>query len=186
LYRLINAIAIIGEVACFGDNKYEAFLKSLISVPPYFKLPNKNKTILLSGAITDSFIPSAKALLKGGYKLLATSHVSPLLNQYEIEHIMLTHKETDSEIIQHILQRKIDLVINFPTHNEDPLNYQIRRRAVDFGVPCLTNEQICSFLATALTTVKEMPIKSYSDYFREQTTTANIEVIVSEEQMTSK
>jgi carbamoyl-phosphate synthase/aspartate carbamoyltransferase len=177
---------VLGEVACFGDNKYEAFLKSLISVPPYFKLPNKNKTILLSGNIKDSFIPSAKTLIKGGYTLYASSHVAPLLTQYAVEHKLLTHKDTESELIDHILQRKIDLVINFPAHDEDPVNYQIRRRAVDFGVPCLTNEQICTFLATALTTVKEMPIKSYADYFPEQTIEAKIEVIVKEELMSSK
>jgi hypothetical protein len=177
-----------GEVACFGDNKYEAFLKSMISVPPYFKLPNKHRTILLSGNVTDSFIPSAKTLVEGGYKLYASSHVAPLLDQYGVRHTLLSHKEDDSELINHILHREVDLVINFPSHHEDPVNFQIRRRAVDYGVPCLTNEQICGFLATALTTVKEMSIKSYADYWPEETIkkTTTVDVIVLEELMSSK
>lgn len=39
-YQLGVEMASTGEVACFGENKYEAYLKALMSTG--FKLPEKN------------------------------------------------------------------------------------------------------------------------------------------------
>ena len=44
-------MASTGEVATFGDDKYEAFLKGMLSVPNNYRLPNKNRTIAVSGEI---------------------------------------------------------------------------------------------------------------------------------------
>jgi carbamoyl-phosphate synthase/aspartate carbamoyltransferase len=161
-------MASTGEVACFGENKYEAFLKAMTSVPPYFKMPTKNKTILLSGNVGPSFIPACQTYVKGGYSLFATPDVSPLLKSNNIPFTELEapnlQSNSSNNAITYISQKKIDLVINFPTPNEDIRNYHLRRRSVDYGVPCLTNEQVCAFLAEALYHVKDFPIKNYDDY----------------------
>eukprot|EP01092_Planopodium_desertum_P002388 TRINITY_DN1388_c0_g2_i3.p1 TRINITY_DN1388_c0_g2~~TRINITY_DN1388_c0_g2_i3.p1 ORF type:complete len:454 (-),score=144.88 TRINITY_DN1388_c0_g2_i3:74-1366(-) len=60
--RLGVEMASTGEVACFGDNKYEAFLKASLAVPNNFKLPNRNRTILFSGDIDKDMISAAKSL----------------------------------------------------------------------------------------------------------------------------
>jgi hypothetical protein len=166
-------MASTGEVACFGENKYEAFLKAMTSVPPYFKMPTKNKTVLLSGAVGDSFLPACRTYVKGGYTLFATPEVSPLLKSNNIPFTELEAPNLQStspnNAISWISAKKIDLVINFPTKEEDIRNYHLRRRSVDYGVPCLTNEQVCAFLAEALYQVKDFPIKNYDDYLATHT-----------------
>ena len=50
-------------------------------------------------------------------------------------------------------QRRIDLVINIPkNYREDELtnDYLIRRRAVDFGIPLITNIQLAQRFVEAL------------------------------------
>merc|ERR1719331_2060990 len=62
-----------GEVACFGVNAHDAFLKSLLSTG--FKLPSKTMNILLSIANEDfrkEFLEAAKILQKLGYNLYGT------------------------------------------------------------------------------------------------------------------
>ncbi|MDP7112089.1 MAG: hypothetical protein QGH45_09000, partial [Myxococcota bacterium] len=52
-----------------------------------------------------------------------------------------------------IRERVVDLVINIPKDLGDPEldnGYLIRRQAVDFGVPLLTNPQSAALLADAL------------------------------------
>merc|ERR1719333_1257212 len=60
-----------GEVACFGQNQYEAFLKAMIAAG--FKLPTKN--ILISiGPLAQKmeFLQYARTLSDMGYQLFAT------------------------------------------------------------------------------------------------------------------
>jgi hypothetical protein len=61
------------QVACFGRDKYEAFLCALLSTG--FRLPTRNRTILVSAGPLSSkveFGPAAVALVRMGYTLLAT------------------------------------------------------------------------------------------------------------------
>ncbi|GAB0099416.1 CAD protein [Sergentomyia squamirostris] len=64
-------MASTGEVGCFGDNRYEAYLKGMISTG--FKIPKK--AILLSvGSYKHKMelIPSVRTLAKMGYELYAS------------------------------------------------------------------------------------------------------------------
>jgi len=61
-------MASTGEVACFGKDKYEAYVKALLSTA--FKLPKKN--ILLSiGSIKEKqeILPSVRKLHAMGFKV---------------------------------------------------------------------------------------------------------------------
>jgi len=161
-------MASTGEVACFGENKYEAFLKAMISVPPYFKFPDKTKNILVSGNVTEEFLATANNFVKGGFKLFAVGQAAQLLEKNKIAFTQLGEPDLDSKTddnsISWVTQKKLDLVVNFPHVNEDTTNYVLRRKSVDYGVPCLTNEQVVHFLSEALIRVKDFPIKSYNDY----------------------
>jgi len=161
-------MASTGEVACFGDDKYEAFLKAMISVPPYFKLPDQTKNILVSGNTTDEFVATAKNFVTGGYGLYATGDAVELLKKNNIKFTALDTIDLEStnenNALTWVTKKKIDLVINFPRVHEDESNYVLRRKSVDYGVPCLTNEQVVHFLSEALIRVKEFPIKNYNDY----------------------
>jgi hypothetical protein len=61
-------MASTGEVACFGKDKYEAYIKALLSTA--FKLPKKN--ILLSiGSFKEKqeIVPAVRKLQTMGYKV---------------------------------------------------------------------------------------------------------------------
>jgi carbamoyl-phosphate synthase large subunit len=161
-------MASTGEVACFGDNKYEAFLKAMISVPPYFRFPDKTKNILVSGNITQEFVDTAKNFVKGGFNLYATGEGVEILKKNKIPFTPLQtpdlNSKNDDNSITWVTKKQVDLVVNFPRVNEDETNYTLIRKSVDYGVPCLTNEQVVHFLSEALIRVKEFPIKNYNDY----------------------
>merc|ERR1719498_1811045 len=71
-----------GEVACFGQNQYEAFLKAMISAG--FKLPTKN--ILISiGPLAQKmeFLQYARTLSDMGFQLFATKSTHEALTRDE-------------------------------------------------------------------------------------------------------
>merc|ERR1719316_2358917 len=60
-----------GEVACFGRNQYEAFLKAMIAAG--FKLPTKNILISIGPTAQKSeFLQYARTLSDMGFQLFAT------------------------------------------------------------------------------------------------------------------
>src|SRR2546423_9944795 len=76
-------MASTGEVACFGHDKYEAYLKALISAG--LRLPKKN--ILLSiGSFKEKMemLPSIRKLHQIGYKLFATAGTSDFIQEHGI------------------------------------------------------------------------------------------------------
>jgi carbamoyl-phosphate synthase/aspartate carbamoyltransferase len=72
-----------GEVACFGRDKYEAYLKALIStgiVPP-------KKNILFSiGSYREKLeiLPSVQKLHAAGYNIFATSGTADFLTEHNV------------------------------------------------------------------------------------------------------
>ena len=73
------------QVACFGANQYEAFLKSLISSG--FRLPNKTRKILVRAGPTESkgsFLESAHLLVSMGYKLCATPGTHKFFSEHSV------------------------------------------------------------------------------------------------------
>merc|ERR1712151_370553 len=63
-----------GEVACFGQNQYEAFLKAMISAG--FKLPAKNILLSIGGGVhgKTQFLEAAQRLTEMGFQLFATKN----------------------------------------------------------------------------------------------------------------
>merc|ERR1712203_551246 len=81
-----------GEVACFGVNQYEAFLKAMISAG--FKLPQKN--ILLSIGCSQQkveFVQYARMLVEMGFQLYATKATAEFLKTHgKLGSIVQVHK----------------------------------------------------------------------------------------------
>jgi carbamoyl-phosphate synthase/aspartate carbamoyltransferase len=72
-------MASTGEVACFGRNKYEAFLKSYLSVPSNFKMP-QHQVVILSGSLPKELLSSIKDLQDMGFKVRRLRHFSYLFS----------------------------------------------------------------------------------------------------------
>jgi len=163
-------MASTGEVACLGDDFNEAFLKSMISVG--FKLPQK--TILLSTGPIESkseFLVYTRILKDLGYTFYATRGTAEFMKAHDLPatvlHWPLEHKEPNT--LSYLADGKIDLVINIPKNIEKKEldnDYLIRRKAVDFNVPLLTNLQLAKRFVEALqrTPVEELHVKSWDEY----------------------
>merc|ERR1712125_158697 len=104
-----------GEVACFGKNQYEAFLKAMIAAG--FKLPSKNILLCIgpSGQKLE-FLQYARMLRDMGFQLFATKGtfeaLKPEVNDCILVFKPLTKREPNS--ITLLREGKLDLVINVP------------------------------------------------------------------------
>ena len=163
-------MASTGEVSCFGVDKYEAFLNSLLSTG--FKMP-KNKTVLLSIGPMHAkveFVDSVKILTALGYTIYASEGTTETLEANGIKGIITLNKPRSNlkpAILDYLREGKIDLVINIPEgndQNEQTSGYEIRRTAVDFGVSLITNIKSAVLFAASLEHVKKFHIKSWDEY----------------------
>lgn len=147
-------MASTGEVACFGKDRYDAYLKALISTgitPP-------KKNILLSiGSFKEKLemLPSVHKLHRMGYNLFATGGTADFIQEHGIPvkylETIVADDETNPQkaqysLTQHIANNLIDLYINLPSKNRyrRPASYiskgyKSRRMAVDFAIPLITN-----------------------------------------------
>jgi carbamoyl-phosphate synthase large subunit len=159
-----------GEVACLGDDFNEAYLKSLISVG--FVLPKK--TILLStgpiGSKTE-FLSSTKTLEKLGYKFYATKGTADFMkaNGIKADVLYWPLEEKEPNTLSYIADGKIDLVINIPKNIEKQEldnDYLIRRKAVDFDVPLITNLQLAKRFVESISriSIEDLNTKSWDEY----------------------
>lgn len=166
-------MASTGEVACFGRDRYEAYLKATISTG--FKLPEKN--ILLSiGSFKDKveILPSIRKIHQMGFNLFATSGTADFLEEHGVPAKFLEvlgHEEKDQKteysLTQHLASNMIDLYINLPSSNKyrRPANYmskgyRTRRMAVDYQTPLITNVKIAKILIEALARHYDLNIRN--------------------------
>ncbi|MBK7260279.1 MAG: carbamoyl-phosphate synthase (glutamine-hydrolyzing) large subunit [Ignavibacteriae bacterium] len=163
-------MASTGEVGCVGEDFEEAFLKALISVG--FRFPIK-RVLLSTGPLVDkvAFLESARLMHQQGIEFYATSGTAEFLESFGIP-VTAVHWPSEGLLPDagELLEQKIvDLVINIPkNHQETELtnDYFIRRKAVDFGIPLLTNIQLANRLAEAMTHKKpgQLHIKELQAY----------------------
>jgi carbamoyl-phosphate synthase large subunit len=159
-----------GEVGCIGEGFYEAILKAMFSVG--YRIPKKS--ILLSTGPARSkveLLNSARALREKGHKLYATRGTYQFLKNAGVEaHVAYWPDENKSpNTVDLIRSREVDLVVNIPkdlTTTELNNDYAIRRSAVDFNVPLLTNARLASAFILAFCRMNEddLAIKSWDEY----------------------
>ena len=166
-------MASTGEVACFGRDKYEAYIKALLSTG--FRLPNKN--ILLSiGSFKDKveMLPSISKLHGMGYNLFATAGTADYLQEHSVpvQYLEVLANEEENQkseysLTQHLANNVIDLYINLPSNNRfrRPANYmskgyKTRRMAVDYQTPLVTNVKNAKILIEAIARHYDLEILS--------------------------
>ncbi|KAI9271295.1 hypothetical protein BY458DRAFT_586549 [Sporodiniella umbellata] len=164
-------MASTGEVACFGRDKYEAYLKSLLATG--FSLPKKN--ILLSiGSYKEKqeLLPCVRKLHELGYNLFATTGTADFISEHDIpvKHLDALDGEDDEikaeySLQQHLSNNLIDMYINLPSRNRfrRPASYmskgyRSRRLAIDYSIPLLTNVKCAKLFIEALDRKKDYDI----------------------------
>ncbi len=176
--RLLNAdpvlgvdMASTGEVGCIGETYYEAILKSMLSVG--YNFPKKN--ILISSGPSRGkieLLKSARMLKEKGYNLYATEGTHRFFIENGVENTLLhwpDEEDRHPNTIEFIKEKKIDLVINIPknyTKRELKNGYRIRRNAIDFNVPLITNARVASAFIYAICkyNYEDITIKSWHEY----------------------
>lgn len=169
-------MASTGEVACFGKNKHEAFLKALIS--SNFKLPNKNILLSMQDKFSEDFVHAAHKMTELGYNLYTTEKTHKFLQKYNIPSTKLDFpldESSEENVLNYIKNGKIDLVVNLPNSESTQLenNYMIRRTAVDFSIPLLTNISLVKLFVESMAIHKEKPLlgldaDSLFDYYERE------------------
>ncbi|XP_069989210.1 multifunctional protein CAD isoform X7 [Penaeus vannamei] len=181
-------MASTGEVACFGENRYEAYLKSMISTG--FVIPQRS--ILLSiGSYKhkNELLPAVRTLAQMGYKLYASLGTADYYSTHGIqiepvewayENIGETPTKGQLSSMADYLARKgliysireFDLVINLPMRGGGARRvssfmtqgYRTRRMAVDFSVPLVTDVKCAKLLVEALRLIGGAPdLKTHVD-----------------------
>lgn len=173
-------MASTGEVGCLGENANSALLKSMLSVG--LRIPRQN--VLLStgnGKQKADMLEAARRLSQHGYNIFATAGTSRYLSENgienqrvlwpsEVENLALDSPENALPRALDLLRdKKIDMVVNvhknFST-GELTNGYKIRRAAIDFNIPLLTNARLASAFIYAFTTtpLDSLEIKSWQEF----------------------
>ena len=161
-----------GEVACFGDDLEEAFLKAELSVGG--RIPKKGIFLSLGGEDTKKrFLESAELLKKLQLPLYTTENTAKFLQENGIDATPLfkIQEHKSPNVLEYFSSGKIDLAINIVEKGAEKDitdDYLIRRNAIDQNVPLFTDlKKAALFLrAIALKKMSDLTIKSWEDYVK--------------------
>eukprot|EP00727_Mastigamoeba_balamuthi_P006360 m51a1_g2344 cad protein, putative (2177) ;mRNA; f:563303-570346 len=165
-------MASTGEVACFGTNKYEAYLKALTASG--FRYPTHGNVLLSIGSYKDKaeFLPYARKLAAMGYRLFATPGTADFLTEDGVRCTLMQWPDeaaADTVDIAKLLQgNTIDLCIILPSFNHLRRSssflsrgYLARRLAIDNYVPLITNIKCAKYTVEALARCpQDMPLQA--------------------------
>ncbi len=165
-----------GEAACFGQSFYDALSKGLTAVG--YNLPSHGTALVTVGGIRnkEKLLPSVAKLHELGFNILATEHTAEFFEE-RLGAIKVVHKISEPNrkpnIADMLYNRKIDFIINIPSTStlekyigmlED--EYQIRRKALELGIPVLTTIELADAFVNTLEWMKtnkttRYPIQPY-------------------------
>jgi carbamoyl-phosphate synthase large subunit len=153
-----------GEVACFGEWISEAFLKAITSVG--FKNGDGAIFVDLRGESQRfKFMPQVKKLLGLGRTVYVPDEQYYFLRYNHVDVERMSH----AEALPALEQGRIDMVIYIP-ENQSPeelgKGYELRRAAIDFSVPLITNLQNAVLFVNALYARKreDLAIRAWDEY----------------------
>ena len=163
-------MASTGEVGCIGRDLNDAFLKAMLSVG--YRIP-KSRVLLSTGPMSDKieFLGGARRLAAMGYGIFASKGTARFLeaNGIPVTALRWPLEKGEPNIATMLRARDFDLVINIPKNNgEKELrnDYMIRRMAIDFDIPLVTDIKVARRLTEALIQARErgIEVKSWEEY----------------------
>lgn len=164
-------MASTGEVGCIGHHFDDALLTAMLSVG--YRIPEKH--ILVSSGPAKSkveLLEPCRLLARKGYILYATGGTYHFLHDNGVPVTQVGWPDEEGSLkkaTEMIREKAFDLVINIPknlTKRELTNGYQIRRGAIDFNIPLLTNARLAAAFIYAFCKVgmDDIQIKAWSDY----------------------
>ena len=163
-------MASTGEVACFGEDLEEAFLKAELAVGG--KIPRKGIFISLGGEENKiKFLESAMSLAKLNLPIFATEKTAKFLRHHGIhsKHLYKIQEKKSPNVLEYFQKGKVDLAINLVEtkfQKDESDHYTIRRAAIDHNIPVFTNRQKAELFVKAIVEkdINNLPIKSWEEY----------------------
>jgi Carbamoylphosphate synthase large subunit (split gene in MJ) len=163
-------MASTGEVGAIGANFDDALLTSMLAVG--YRIPEKN--IMVSSGGTKSkvdLLDACRLLQQHGYNLFATGGTQKFLEENGVDSTYVAWPDEESELKVNdlIAERKFDLIINIPknlTERELTNGYKIRRGAIDYNIPLITNARLASAFIKAFCRISQddIAIKHWGEY----------------------
>uniref|UniRef100_A0A669AWZ5 Multifunctional protein CAD n=1 Tax=Oreochromis niloticus TaxID=8128 RepID=A0A669AWZ5_ORENI len=178
-----------GEVACFGENRYEAYLKAMLSTG--FKIPKKNILLSIGSYKNKSeLLPTVQALESLGYDLYASMGTADFYTEHGVKVTAIdwpfeeydsdecATKEKQRSIMNYLEENHFDLVINLSMRNSGgrrlssfvTKGYRTRRMAIDYSVPLIIDIKCTKLFVQALRQIgRTPPVKTHIDSMASQT-----------------
>lgn len=164
-------MASTGEVGAIGTHFDDALLTSMLAVG--YRIPQKN--IMVSSGGTKSkvdLLDACRLLQQNGYALFATGGTQKFLTENGVESNFVAWPDDETaalKVDELIAEKQFDLVINIPknlTERELTNGYKIRRGAIDYNIPLITNARLASAFIKAFCRISQddIEIKHWGEY----------------------
>ncbi|KAL0486174.1 carbamoyl-phosphate synthase large subunit [Acrasis kona] len=172
-------MASTGEVACFGRNHMEAFLKAKISSNFFKSGKSKLQNLLIATAPANhkssefvNFSRSVVDMLEMEFNIYTSHSIGERLRRYarvNIEKLQFLDLDSKSDLVlDKIHNNEIDLVVDVPQKNEEEhAHYLIRRSAVNHEVPLFNNYQIFDTYVKSVHSEVVLETEHYGEYIHE-------------------
>lgn len=176
-------MASTGEVACFGKDRQEAYLKALLSTG--FILPKKNIFLSIGGYHAKSeMLRSVQLLQEMGFELFGSKGTADYFQSNNIHMTAVdwpfdegayNNEKTAAgtrSVAEFFENKEFHLVINLPIRGSGAYRvsayrthgYKTRRMAIDNGIPLITDIKCAKLFIEALHTVgRRPPVNSQID-----------------------
>jgi carbamoyl-phosphate synthase large subunit len=149
-----------GEVACFGESFYDALSKAYLAAG--YSLPLSGSALITIGGQKnkEKLLPLISLISAMGYNIMATEHTAEFIENNKFKNVQQVYKISEPDrkpnISDLLFERKINCIVNIPSTSTIEKyvgmlydEYQIRRKAVELGIPVLTTiESASSFIKT--------------------------------------
>ncbi|XP_073671315.1 multifunctional protein CAD-like isoform X2 [Paramisgurnus dabryanus] len=179
--HLPDAEVLLGEVVCFGETLYEAYLKAMLSNG--FKVP-KNGIFLSINTYQDKneLLSTVQTLENLGYKLYANQSTAKFYTESGVkvmavdwpfeEEVDFCDEDKQKYIVDYLQENHFDLVINVPMRKSGSrhrpsfiiIGYHTHQVAIDYTVPIITDIKCAKLFVQALNhTGHAPPVKMHVD-----------------------
>lgn len=167
-------MASTGEVACLGENLYDAFWRAWLASEQ--TIHNKNLLVSIADPYKAKLLPSLKKLEALGWRIYSTEGTHSFLfkNGVASYFVYKASEKSEPNIQTIITQRKVDLIINIPSNQTSKIHtdgYKIRRLAIDHHIALITNAQKAQIMLQCLIDLKDvsLPVHSWHEIVNQET-----------------
>jgi methylglyoxal synthase len=161
-------MASTGEVACLGENLYDAYWRAWCATEQY--IAGKRILVSISDAHKQKLLEYMKELEEKGWEIYSTGGTHSFLSKNGVGSYFVykNSEKIEPNLRTVISHRKVDLIINIPTNQSKDSQtdgFFIRRLAIDHHIPLITNIQSAQIILQCLVDRKEIssPVRSWRE-----------------------